>query len=277
MPIEVHSQSPIHTPTRASKRGEKFKLAVSKPGHGVNEPGHGVNEPGEGVNESANTQKALLVTVKHNWSHDLESFFWLLLWFILLRLMFDHDELKTERQEWGNEIFDEGSEPSWLRHTVFKIQKYLVNGLRAWLPVKYRSFVQPLEFIRENLWRSHFDRKPDERSQEYHVSDFVTVRDCLQACLYIDEEVGPIPLEQANLPTTLIATPNKSGAHSDEFQVVSPVILPPPGPGMGEAGDDERSGPALAASDEDEDEDEDEGVSTGPVFKKQRRARSLPL
>jgi hypothetical protein len=189
MPFEVHSQIPLHVPTRADEL--RYKPAFSKLGDGVNKPGDGVNEP-------ANTQKGLPVTVKHNWSHDLESFFWLLLWFILLRLMFDQDELKIKRQEWGNDIFDEGSEPSWLRRTVFTIQETLVNGLKAWLPVKYRSFVGPLEFMRETLWRSQSEREPHVRTQESHAPYFVTVRDCLQACLYVDDQVGPIPLEQAN-------------------------------------------------------------------------------
>jgi hypothetical protein len=206
MALEVHDQGSLYIPS------EEFAKKHVKPVFGDRASHVG------GAHTSADTPKVKLAVIKHNWSHDLESFLWLLLWFILLRLLFgpDDSELKAKCRAWGFGIFDERSEPSSLKRVVFTEKDKMLEGLKERLPLDYRGFAERLEYMRQSLWSSHLHRGPEERTREYHVPFFDRVRYSLQACQVYADAMGPMPFENVDSPPAPNPVPTEFETYPDE-------------------------------------------------------------
>jgi hypothetical protein len=134
-------------------------------------------------------------SVRHNWSHDLESFFWLLLWFLVMRLDFDSDGKECYRA-WGARTFHSAPIPTPDRRAVFTKPGRMTESLASYLPAEHHTLAHQLEYLRKLLRASHMSRKPDEHSRAYHAPYFATARYCLQACLVHSQQPGmTMPLE----------------------------------------------------------------------------------
>jgi hypothetical protein len=147
-------------------------------------------------------------TVKHNWSHDLESYLWLALWFISMRLLFDPATARTACRHWGAAIFNEASSPSPTRWRIFTGED-LPDELEHHLPSEYEEIIDGLEFIRSAIHTSHLERGPEEHRQTYHAPYFSAVRAGLELCRSCAERLGSMPLETFESVVALNATPKE--------------------------------------------------------------------
>jgi hypothetical protein len=150
--------------------------------------------------------------LRHNWTHDLESFFWLLLWFLALRLVLDPAspelvDCETWRA-WARSIFQATSIPTDERREIFTEPGSLKVQLAACLPPQHRSLVDALEDLRGHLWTSHHNRQSDENSRGHHAPYFAPVRFCLEDCLQHASQSGikmPLVPSSTRVPTSSIS------------------------------------------------------------------------
>jgi hypothetical protein len=173
--------------------------------------------------------------LRHNWSHDLETFFWLLFWFLAIRLLLDSGSPEFAGWEkwrlWAKSVFRATTTPSDLKCAVFTTSRLFPARLAACLPPQHRPLVQALDDVRRHRWRSHYNRQPGERSRAYHAPYFTPVRRCLQSCLEHTSQPGmTMPLQPylicGRMPTAVpsingIVQPQKKSQKRSQEQQLS--------------------------------------------------------
>jgi hypothetical protein len=213
MALEVHAGKPFLADDRVPSRTGNTSLVILKADDSDDEELSEWLEHDSIV--SAVRAKVSPPGVKHTWSHDLESFFWLLLLFLALLITLDPDNLHSEeiedwRTKWATPIFQDSDKPSDDRMMAFKESNELRSGLAACLPKEHRKLAKPVGNVRLNLHNSHRNRQPKERSaQSHHAGYFFILRECLQACLKHaqEERFAGIPLGPHSDALPLLAAP----------------------------------------------------------------------
>jgi hypothetical protein len=191
MALEIHSQTPLYVQPPRPRAGNPLlrrkTTAVSRANAAQ-------------IAATGDFKPAL----RHNWTHDLESFFWLLLWFLALRLVLDSMSAEFVDCEtwraWARSIFQATPIPADERREIFTEPETLEVQLAACLPSQHRSLVDALEDLRAHLWTSHHNRQSDENSRGYHAPYFAPVRFCLEDCLQHASQSGiKMPLEPCTI------------------------------------------------------------------------------
>ncbi|KAA1476319.1 hypothetical protein DENSPDRAFT_784887 [Dentipellis sp. KUC8613] len=133
----------------------------------------------------------------HNFEHDLESFFWFLLWTVTVRT----GEKNT--QDLVAPIFVNSSECSPAREEAITDGDHLRHRLADLLPHELKELARHLYVFRLNLMRGYVQRAqalgdPSKYSKLYSI-----VRQVLDHCLEISEgpDVLPLPVKFANEET----------------------------------------------------------------------------
>jgi hypothetical protein len=238
MPLEIHSRKALYTrPPRAEDQGRD--PMVRRPAKAVSR---------DNAAQVAQAARESRPQVKHNWSHDLESFFWLLFWFLSLRVVLDlesSDYISCQqwRDTWAVFVFQTVTSATDEKIQAFTQDDIMTMQLAACLPCEHRALVDSLEELRWQLWNSHHERKPEEHTRAYHACYFQPVRFCLQDCLAHLKNGVAIRLEPYSTQVQLIADVSKrsqppttghkrSRGHRDEESGppeddALPVLLPP--------------------------------------------------
>lgn len=102
--------------------------------------------------------------VMFRFQHDLESVWWIMLWFVTLHVK--HGDSQT----WAKDVFQYSFKPSSYRGEVFTKSGRLVSGLRGCIHHNLQGCIRPLDEMRKFLVDSYLDPvtfKKMEASEPY--------------------------------------------------------------------------------------------------------------
>ncbi|TFY59789.1 hypothetical protein EVG20_g7659 [Dentipellis fragilis] len=124
----------------------------------------------------------------HNFEHDLESFFWLLLWTITVRT----GDVKT--QNLVSSIFHQSSQCSSAREKAITDGRELIKGLNTNICQELKDLVEPVARLRRALMWGYVNRKETFGDLTTYSPLYGHVRKALGLCLRIAEGPGVPPL-----------------------------------------------------------------------------------
>ena len=166
MAVEIQKQIHIYTPTVSIDRKNLLGLFTS-------------NDclPG-------NTNTPIRRPVVHNFEHDMESIFWLLLWTLLVRFPCNLDS-NEERSTFAgvlSEIFQDTSICSSTREGVFREAGTLNNLLTRFLAPELKPLQASLDGLRNVLVAGYMNRKYDSNDLSSYSTLYEFLRMTLNAC-----------------------------------------------------------------------------------------------
>ena len=190
---------------------------------------------------TGNTSKSNRYPIVHNFEHDMESIFWLLLWTILVRFPCNLDS-KEERAEFAgvlSEIFQDTSICSSMRESVFSQDTTLNDILAKFLAPELKHLRASLDGLRNVLLAGHMDR----RYNFVDFSSYSTLYKFLRATLSAFQRLAqkePLPdllpcrslylnsgaaqAEIVSLPLQVNKRPLHESDDGDEYRPVSTKI-----------------------------------------------------
>ncbi|TFY70853.1 hypothetical protein EVG20_g2145 [Dentipellis fragilis] len=131
--------------------------------------------------KSKNTKPLHMI---HNFEHDLESFFWLLLWTITIRTG------NANTQNLVASIFLQSSQCSTDRENAITDGDELMDGLESSISQELKEIVEPIAALRDILMRGYLKRKQAFGDLKKYSKLYGHVRKALGHCLRIAEGPG---------------------------------------------------------------------------------------
>ncbi|KAG8899286.1 hypothetical protein FRB99_006822, partial [Tulasnella sp. 403] len=186
MALEIHSGVPLIRRPWRGPRIDIRKLAKSAP------------LTDQLLKEAIPSQETLrLYEIKHNYEHDLESIFWLLLWFLTSR--------STHRpaQEYGRKVFQHGLAPSSSRRLIFEAPEVTVSTIADALSHLPSGVFLGVTYFRDILYSGYADRDGRFKDKTTYSCLYTEARLSLEACMKVADEV-----EVEALPKPLPGTEN---------------------------------------------------------------------
>ncbi|KAG9000437.1 hypothetical protein FRB90_011824, partial [Tulasnella sp. 427] len=148
------------------------------------------------------------VSVIHNFQHDVESVFWVVLWTLLMRLRSDASREKSaDFHSQLSEIFQYTGDCSPRREKLLTGKNELRHLLAAWLHPKLGEMISGLDGFREVLYWAYLSRKLKFEDLVSYSSLYGYLRLLLQLCQEVVGESGPLPdlLPSCSMPETVVA------------------------------------------------------------------------
>jgi len=174
--------------------------------------------------------------VVHNFEHDMESIFWLLLWTLLVRFPCNLDSDK-ERSEFAgilSEIFQDTSICSPKREEVFSQGGALYDLLARFLAPQLESLQAPLDALRNALVIGYLGRKQEFNDLSSYSTLYKFLRLTLSTCQCLTQKQslpdllpchsGAPQAEIVNLPLQVNKrrhSQSNAGDDDDEYGLVS--------------------------------------------------------
>ncbi|KAG8906678.1 hypothetical protein FRB99_006379 [Tulasnella sp. 403] len=121
--------------------------------------------------------------IKHNFEHDLESIFWLLLWFLTSRS--GHEKA----QEYGREVFQHAMKPSNAREDVFTAPARALNAIRTALSNHPPGVMKGVILLRDKLLKGYHRRKENVGARATYSHLYKEARTYLELCKKRSSEV----------------------------------------------------------------------------------------
>ncbi|KAG8989033.1 hypothetical protein FRB90_002440 [Tulasnella sp. 427] len=151
------------------------------------------------------------VPVIHNFQHDVESVFWVILWTLLARLPSDASREKSAHfHSELSQILQHTGDCSSQRETLFTRPNELCHLLTTWLYPKLGRLIHGLDLFRAFLCSTYLSRKFEFGDLALYSLLYGHLRLVLRRCQKVLKESGPLPdlLPSRSMPETVVAEVN---------------------------------------------------------------------